>query len=325
MFFRRKFSQKVLNPHYIDVRDDTYKNFNQKILWSIPGVTNPDSIIHAGWRIHHYIIRSKKHWEKRLLRKQPNGIAREWDQFRNYDNNDIIDLYAYPSARKVWKFLNEYNYTYQVVPKDFMSFDEEYSLQKENLIVEINNLSEVSVNLHNGDLFKDFYIYLNNSCMGSISRSNKEIKFGIPNEICMKSNFLYIKYDNRIICNFSFKGAIKSRINIGLKNFRDILGSIDPVNNNIVKGWFALRDNKKENEFKSDNKLLIVVNGLENFILDSNLERNDVSDKVGILSNCGFSWEIPEKFRGIKNLKIEFFSYERKIPIPGNPIIFNSN
>lgn len=324
MFFRPKFSRRVLNPHYIDVGDDTYNIFNQKIVWSILGVTKPDGIIHAGWRIHHYIIRSKKHWEKRLLRKQPNGIAREWDQFKNYDKNEIIDLYAYPSAQRVWKLLSEYNYTYQVVPKEFMYYDEQYLVQKEIVIVQISNSSEIYVNFHEGFLLKNFYIYINNLCMGFVSKHNKETKFSMPDEMTNGSNLLYIKYDNRIICNFVFKGELKSILDINLKTFRDILGSIDPINNNIVNGWFALRDNEKEDNFKSNNKLLIMVNEADNFIIDSNLERKDVSNKVGIPPNCGFSWEVPEKFIGIKNLKIEFFSYEKNIPVPGSPIIFNS-
>ncbi len=60
--------------------------------WELPGVL-PEPLADPGWlRVHHYHTRSREHWQERLVRGQISTNIKTWDDFADYDRNDVVDL-----------------------------------------------------------------------------------------------------------------------------------------------------------------------------------------------------------------------------------------
>lgn len=101
---RPEATHHCVNPHYFAVSGG-YCDVNGRPIaeWMVPGVVQPEGAVYSDWRLHHYFIRSRAHWERRLQRKRwsdPAGNRTEKD-FKSYDRNDIFDDRAVPFAARV--------------------------------------------------------------------------------------------------------------------------------------------------------------------------------------------------------------------------------
>jgi hypothetical protein len=97
--------RRVLNPHALDLDGATVHSDGTEVLWERPGIVAAGTASHAGWRVHHYFLRSAEHWQRRLARGQLGAEARHAEQFCIYDRNEVEDRSALPHAVRVQGFL----------------------------------------------------------------------------------------------------------------------------------------------------------------------------------------------------------------------------
>jgi hypothetical protein len=98
MLFRPEVARRVVNPHFVETDVPCRDLDGDIIAWSEPGIVEPSNVVLGAWRLHHYFVRSRAHWRRRLQRRQPGGGVRDWEMFHHYDRNDVIDVRAVPFA-----------------------------------------------------------------------------------------------------------------------------------------------------------------------------------------------------------------------------------
>lgn len=99
--------RQVVNPHVCDVDGITVQANGFEPIWERPGLVAPGKAVFEPWRIHHYFLRTRRHWEARLARGQLGSQARHAGQFEIYDRNEQEDRAAAPHAARVRQFFAE--------------------------------------------------------------------------------------------------------------------------------------------------------------------------------------------------------------------------
>ncbi len=105
-FVRPSKVEKVLNGHTFSGPAVWTDVMGQPIVWENwdekPGIVLAGHIVEGDWRLHHYLLRSRKHWLARLERgRQVNGgVSRTEEFFIENDHNEVPDETALSSAAK---------------------------------------------------------------------------------------------------------------------------------------------------------------------------------------------------------------------------------
>ncbi|MBE7209970.1 MAG: glycosyltransferase family 2 protein, partial [Gluconacetobacter diazotrophicus] len=116
MLFRPRAAVRVVNPHYVETERPAVGVDGTLMGWSEPGITEPNRIVAGHWKLNHYIIRSRRHWERRMQRRQTDGMTRNWDEFELYDRNEFLDVSALSCANTVARNLAGHGFAYAPVP-----------------------------------------------------------------------------------------------------------------------------------------------------------------------------------------------------------------
>lgn len=95
---------RVVNPHACDVDGITVHANGCEPVWERPGLVAPGSAVFDPWRVHHYFLRTRQHWQARLARGQLGAEARHAGQFEIYDRNEQEDRTALPHAERIRGF-----------------------------------------------------------------------------------------------------------------------------------------------------------------------------------------------------------------------------
>src|ERR1700733_6952543 len=69
-FVRPQKVTRVVNPHYFETNEPYFDVLGNPIVWvnGSPGVVQDGTIVCDDWRVHHYVLRSMEHWQRRLAR-----------------------------------------------------------------------------------------------------------------------------------------------------------------------------------------------------------------------------------------------------------------
>lgn len=104
-------ARRAVNAHAFDV-DGQYFGLDGKVMLfpDTEGIVAQDKIHHGDWRLHHYITRSRAHWERRAKRGAADGNPRSEEEFCSFDRNEDIDLTAKPLTRPVKRALHEHGF-----------------------------------------------------------------------------------------------------------------------------------------------------------------------------------------------------------------------
>ena len=116
MLFRPRAALRLVNPHFVETERPAISVDGSRTAWSEPGITDPDGIVSGTWKLHHYIIRSRRHWERRMQRRQTDGMMRDWSEFDLYDRNEVLDVSALDHAERVAGGLARIGFSYAPVP-----------------------------------------------------------------------------------------------------------------------------------------------------------------------------------------------------------------
>lgn len=96
---RPELVRKVLNPHYFDMDGPYVRPNGESFEWAQKALTK--DVVLSGWKINHYFIRSKQHWDAKVARSYRDGTVRDEGLFQVYDRNEVEDLSAAVLADRV--------------------------------------------------------------------------------------------------------------------------------------------------------------------------------------------------------------------------------
>lgn len=338
-FCRPLFAQKVINPHYIEVKEKGVNLLGQPLQWSeILGVVKHHTIYQGSWRLHHYITRSREHWQRRINRKQVAGNIRGWDQFNQYNQNIILDYSAYPSARKVWKKLKEIGKLYKAVP----NIPESYKGPTQISSVILCFLDQITENgqiegwacnaLNNDPITLSIYIDGKEALQVKCNLSRPDVKkTKVDKEFVGflgKIPFSYRDGKDHVLTIFDQFNKPVDFYNSGKKikeyTFANslkpaIIGSIDePINGNL-RGWVSVARDQNHSKFETRCHVLICLGHRPIGTALADEPRHDVAIAHKIDAHCGFSYTIPKELRDGTAKNFRFFLLPDMIELEGSP------
>ncbi len=93
--------REVINPHLFAVDGMTVLPDGTPVeAWSTPGVTR-SAADHSVCQLNHYFVRSRAHWDAKVLRGRFHGTPRGDADFISYDRNEVTDTGALRFAPQV--------------------------------------------------------------------------------------------------------------------------------------------------------------------------------------------------------------------------------
>lgn len=340
MFFKPEFAVRVVNPHYIDVGQPAVDLQKKPIRWSSDGIVLPDEIRHLDWRVHHYIIRSREHWRRRVKRKQPGGQAREWSTFREYDKNDVSDYYAYPSARRVRQRLLELGHTYAPVPDaPAVQVPSVSSGRETNIICFIDELSSfclrgwaydpeveepISLNVFVDDVLLSRTlcdISRNDVKNSKVGKENVGFFLRLPRDVLdgNRRNISITDTRGRPV-KFYMKGKRFERYFFAETFAPEIIGQVDEPQNAALRGWVAVARDVERQHFETGCHVLVCLGNRPVGSVIADLPRPDVAAAHGISARCGFIFPVPGELRDGTLQTFRIFVLPEKVELKGSPI-----
>ncbi|NPD68639.1 glycosyltransferase [Lichenicola cladoniae] len=345
-FFRPSRALQIINPHYVDVGGPVFNLNGEPIRWTIEGVTHPEDILHTGWRIHHYIIRSREHWVRRMSRKQPDGHARGWHTFSEYDQNDIIDLYAYSSARTVWDRLTTQGYTYFPV-----------SQNSEDVIASINHVAKLSsiicfidevsasslrgwAHEPGGDKPVTLQLLIDDVLVTSFTSdlTRRDVKASDINKefvgfICRipskyldnVEHLLSLRDEDGNVITFKAEGHQRESLAFRHMFTPQLIGQLDETEQASIRGWAAIARDTELQNFETRCHLLVQSGHRPVASIVADLPRPDVAAAHSIEGRCGFSFLIPHDLRDGTKQIFRVFVMPEMIELLGSPVTIDTS
>lgn len=340
MFFKTAFAKKVVNPHFVDVGEPIVNLDNKIIQWSSDGIVASNAILQAKWRIHHYIIRSREHWQRRIARKQPGGSVREWSIFQDYDQNDILDYTAYDAAQKVWDKLSQLGQNYKPLSAIPSTYDGPVQISSNILCF----LDEVNANEIKGwacDVLVDepvnLSIYIDRKLVGSLqcnksrsdvkkSKINKEFvgfSYKLPTHyLDGQKHIIMIRDQHDYYIKFYVNGKKVKEHPFEIAFQPRVIGHVDdPINGNL-RGWVSIARDCSYANFETKCHVLICLGHRPIASVLADEPRKDVYDAHGIDLYSGFSYSIPTELRDGTDKVYRFYLLPEMIELPGSPALF---
>ncbi|NPD68636.1 glycosyltransferase [Lichenicola cladoniae] len=345
MFFRTTDAKAVVNPHFVETTRPALDIWGKVIDWSLPGVTRPDQVIQGDWRLHHYIIRSQTHWEQRVRRRQPGGEAREWNKFKDYDRNDIVDLSALSSARLAHGRLAALGKVYLSVPssEQLTEPDQTTSIERTSLTSPVLCvINTFSINELRGwamvpnqvaptvlDMFVDNqhcrFVTCNTPRPDIQNASVKSLEVGfsitIPNE--------YIDDDDHVL---SFRDANGLPVTILANDTRhthldfkfrfttEVHSCVDAPQQSMLRGWVTCR-RSLDGDLITSCDVMVVADNQEIAVVRADRPRPDVAASLMCNSRCGFNLPLPLDYCSTAPKEFRFFLMPERIELIGSPLI----
>jgi hypothetical protein len=95
-FVRPIDTRTVINSHAFGTTRPCVNLLGREISWSIPGLVDRSQIVHGVWGgLHHYFLRTRQHWERKVRRGKFDFSTREISLFAAYDRNEVMDESAF--------------------------------------------------------------------------------------------------------------------------------------------------------------------------------------------------------------------------------------
>lgn len=340
MFFKPKFATKVVNLHYIEVQQAAVDLRKEPVQWASPGIVLPDRILHLDWRVHHYIIRSREHWRRRVARKQPGGQAREWKTFQDYDKNEVTDYYAYPSARRVREYLLELGYTYAPINDEAITHQPSSILHPPSRVICF--IDELSSNCLRGWAYDpdieesiSLKIFVDDMYISEVrcdmsrndvkaSRVGKEhvgFFFRLPVDLLDGENRILSMIDmsGRPV-SFYVHGKRCDKYSFSEVFIPEVLSYVDEPQNAALRGWVAVARDVNRKQFDVKCHVLICLGSRPVGSVIADLPRPDAAAAHGIPAACGFLFPIPADLRDGTLQTFRIFVLPEEIELKGSPI-----
>ena len=335
MFFRPNKAGRVVNPHFITTTKPAVTVDGKPIQWMTEGIVAPGTIVHGDWRIHHYIIRSREHWKRRLARKQPGGQIRDWESFKNNDASEILDTSAIASARKVYHRLKEIGYTYKAVPDDLSygiptspiqcTIDEisadvirgwAYNPQCDtpaNLVFRIDGLALAETACT--DIRPDV------AAATELRREKVGFHVTMPLKYLDDSPHTLTVTDpggHRIL--FMYNQRRLERQEFRVTGTRQVIGMVDNPIDGCLRGWVAAAPHGRSGHYQTHQHIKITHNNQIVATGIANMARPDVAAVHDIDRYCGVAIQIPLEFRQghAKTYRVSLLPED--IELDGSPI-----
>lgn len=336
-FIKPRFFKEYYNPHYIDVGNSIVNLNEEDIQWSNEGITYPNAILQGKWRVHHYVIRSQEHWKRRIARKQPGGNIREWNTFKEYDQNDVLDYTAYESALKVYNKLTELGKEYKFVSTIPVTYDGPMKITSEILcfVDEIfsNGIRGWACDQNSNNPI-ELSLYIDDNYISSFScnQTRMDVKKSSINKEFVGFTYTFLqkyldgeKYKitfkdqyNRDV-NFHFKGKLIKDFFFQGKYIVKIIGQVDePINGNL-RGWVSIARDTQHIKFETNCHILVCLGNRPIGSVLANEPRHDVASAHHIDLNSGFSFTIPKELRDGTEQIYRVFLLPEMIELEGSP------
>lgn len=353
MMFRPKGAVKLINPHFVAMETPVMGVDGKPMKWSEPGITPPDGIVSGDWKLHHYIIRSRQHWERRMARKQTDGMTRDWSEFNEYDRNEVLDPSAFYQASLVHDLLKSQGFSYLDVPA--LPEDEEprrvpirSGLVQRLVPEEIVSDLRVCLDGVNSGRVHGWAYGPNSDATGlvmtpvidgqeyaaircdlsrpdvlasGIAPEHVGFSFDIDRSF-LDGNPHEISFVNSagLPIEFAFEGQLKKSHSFFETFKTTIFSSVDEMQNSLLRGWVACR-RQPGGELETSCSLMITANDVEIARLVADRPRPDVAAMLSCKSNCGFSVPLPLEYRTSYVQEFRFFLMPEKLEIIGSPMV----
>lgn len=337
MFFKTAFAKKVVNPHFIDVGEPVV-NLDEKVIqWSSDGIVASNAILQAKWRVHHYIIRSRAHWQRRIARKQPGGNVREWSIFQDYDQNDILDYTAYDAAQKVWDKLSQLGHNYQPLSAIPSSYDGPVQVTS-NILCFLDEVNASEVRGWACDVLVDepvnLSISIDGQLVGSIqcNLSRPDVKkstiskefvgfsYKLPRHYLDGQKHVLMICDQHDRCiKFYVNGKKVKEHSFELVFQPRVIGHVDEPLNGNLRGWMAIARDLDHKTFTTSCHILVCLGHYPIGCIIADEMRHDVSAAHNIDPYCGFTYTIPKELRDGTTKSFRFFLLPEMIELDGSP------
>ncbi|MDL2170885.1 glycosyltransferase [Asaia sp. HumB] len=334
IFFRPNKAGRVLNPHYVVTEKPAVSVDGRPVQWMTEGVVAPGTIVQGDWRIHHYIIRSREHWTRRLARRQPGGQARDWETFKGNDASEIPDYRALASARKVHQRLTELGYTYRSVPTDGSALPLTSPVQC--------TIDEVSATVIRGWAYNPQHeeptgliFRIDGQALPEISCTDirpdvaatelRREKVGF--HMLMPSRYLDGSPHTLTVTDTDGQRIlfIHNQRRLESKRFKvngapEVISMIDSPADGCLRGWVAAAPHCRPGHFQTRQHIKITHNNQIVATGIANIARPDVAAAHDIDRHCGFAIEIPLEFRQGPPKTYRISLMPEDIDLNGSPI-----
>lgn len=353
MMFRPKEAVKLVNPHFVALETPVMGVDGEPMTWSEPGITPPDRIVSGDWKLHHYIIRSRQHWERRMARKQTDGMTRDWSEFDEYDRNEVLDSSAFYQASLVHERLKSQGFSYLDVPAlseyeelrpaavrggfTHRSAAEETVSELRVCLDGVNNgrvhgwaydpdadaSGLLMIPVIDGQEYPAIRCNLPRPDVlaSGIAREHVGFNFdidrlfldGFPHELSFFS-------PSGLPIEFAYEGRLKKGHSF-FDNFETtIFSSVDEMQNSLLRGWVACR-RLPGGDLETSCSLMITANDVEIARLVADRPRPDVAAMLGCKTTCGFSVPLPLEYRTSYVQEFRFFLMPERLEIIGSPMV----
>ena len=106
-FVRPDHVVEVVNPHFIRTTRPYRDVAGELVAWGeVQGVVAPGTVVAGAWRLHHYFVRSREHWRRRMARGTVDASTRLDEAWEANDRNEVYDGAALPAAARVRAWLD---------------------------------------------------------------------------------------------------------------------------------------------------------------------------------------------------------------------------
>ncbi len=353
MIFRPRAALRLVNPHYIEVGSPVGGVDGEIVAWSEPGITLPDRIVSGAWKLHHYIIRSRSHWERRIARKQTDHSVREWSEFELYDRNEVLDPSAYHHAQRVHELLAPHGFSYAPVPQ---TADEPLEARLPTIVTRAHagKLPEAASPLicfldaveggrahgwaHDPDdpgRSTSLRIVIDNVERGSVlcDRPRPDVlatgllsehvgfKFDIDPALLdgMTHSLSFLDTDGRpVIMTMEARQRQSYSFKAAFKP--EVFSAVDDMQHSLLRGWVACR-RSAGGPIEGSLELLITINGDEVARVVADRPRPDVAASIGCNSACGFAVRLPAAYRSSVVQEFRVFLLPERLELSGSPLV----
>ncbi|WP_428395666.1 glycosyltransferase family 2 protein [Lichenicoccus sp.] len=347
MIFRPIAARRLINPHYVELASPVVGVDGCAVQWSEPGITMPGAIVSGAWRLHHYIIRSRAHWERRIARKQTDHSVRDWSEFERYDRNEVLDASAYVHAQRAHARLASHGFAYEAVPQTaddapcarvpvragaapassrlvcFLdavhgglahgwAHDPAQAVGSTSLRVLIDGAEQGSVlcDLARPDVLAS-----------GVGKEHVGFRFAI-NPAFLDGATHSLEFRDADGCPVAMAVGAVRRTAFGFRDrfSPELFSAVDEMQQSVLRGWAACR-RAPDGPIEGSLELLVCVNGEEVATVRADRPRPDVAASLGCDSACGFAVRLPAAYRSPVAQEFRLFVMPERVELSGSPLV----
>ncbi len=351
MFCRPDKVREVVNPHFMEVGTPSRTVLGDEVAWASPGVTLPDAVVAGPWALHHYFTRSRRHWERRIVRAHSDGTVRDWDTFAQYDRNEVVDLTAIPWAARVQARLAGLGIERRAVPSEFFLPGTARHMARTPPYRAAPSASDITCFL---DHFQDG-VAKGWACHRPSLPASTSLQVHVDGDHLFDvtcDTFRADVEDNLGHGNVGFSFVVPLGYHDGLPHlltlrtvsggtvamgtagvfsdrreftvFRQpvVRSNVDEMDQSMLKGWVVVGSDSAAPLLGSC-LVRVTCDEEDVALVTANRPRPDVAAAIGCDVNCGFFVRLPDSYRTTRSRQIRFFVMPDGIELSRSPLTAN--